>query len=343
MDHKTLIISVVIVTIAVVIGVIGLVSGSETEHAPIAPSTSAEAEALDLVLRDLKRNWKPTDKARILAEAVERADELRRPLVEMLSKQSGELLAEAIELAAILELREARQAIARLAEGGPERLRPAAILAAEQLEPWSPKQLGKFLQTGTPPVICAALEISSSRDDRPFVEIVSLFGHAAAQVRQAASNAIPAQISSEDQRALISLAGNATEDEAVYAIRAMGRTGIPPLVEAFLVEQIKDPVRSIRMAALDALTQKGSPLQQATTVWRFVREGSVDVMERAKSFVCLERTRSFEVFEIRDALPGLHPYLKYFAARCLVSAGERQGVGVRIDLVSKGTETRSRM
>ncbi len=42
--------------------------------------------------------------------------------------------------------------------------------------------------------------------------------------------------------------------------------------------------------------------------------------------------------KIRDELSNLHPYLKYFAARCLVSAGEREGVGILIDLVEYGSD-----
>ena len=66
-------------------------------------------------------------------------------------------------------------------------------------------------------------------------------------------------------------------------------------------------------------------------VWTLVSRG--DPAEAAKALLCLERTKSFTASQMRGLLPKLDQYLKYFGARCLISAGDKKGVRVLIDLV----------
>ena len=235
-----------------------------------------------------------------------------------------------IELAAALEIHEARPAIASLAEKGEEQVRSAAILAGERLKPWSRAELAHFLKGSAKPVLLAALEVSSSRSDRPLVPIVRLLGHEDQAMRDAAMNAIPTQLTPQQLGELVSAAQTAPSEEATDIIRALGKTNSVGSIEGFLIDRLGQRVHSIRVAALDALSNKGSRLNNSVAVWRLVTRG--DHVEGAKALMCLERTKSFTASQMRTLLPKLDPYLRYFAARCLISAGDREGVRALIDL-----------
>ncbi len=326
-------------TLAIVIGADLLGPGSKQEGRQVrASSSSPDREELESFLRELKRTWKAETKTRLLREATGKVGTFKAPLLDLLAAEAHPLLAEAIQLAAALDVWESRRAIVQLAVYGPEGLRPPAILAVERLDPWSRQELVQFLRQDKPAVALAALELSATRDDRPLAEIVNLLCHADPDVRAAAAQAIPRKMDADSLDDLLTLAREATGDQAVHLMRALGRTQPVAAVEAFLIEQLEAREQSVRMAALDALMGRARPLRRPAAVWKFAMNELVGLTERARAFVCLEKTKSFRVADIRQELPHLHPYLMYFAARCLIAAGETEGVGVLIHLLELGKD-----
>ena len=334
MKHKGVVAGAVVLTLAALIGIGLLLSGPEEAGPSASSSPFGEVEA---VLGELRRTWKQDEKARVFEAAARRIDQLRSPLVSLLSEPSHPLMKEAVQLAAALDVREAHPAIVRLAKSGPESIRPAAILAAERLEPWGREELADFLGEDTPPILITALEVSSSSVERPFLEIIDLFGHEEPQVREAASEAIPYELEPEILEELLAVARNATGDRALYAIRALGRTKLVAKVETFLVKQLDAPDTSLRMAALDALSAKGSPLTRSMPVWKLALDSREEPLVQAAAMSCLERTRSFTTTLIRKTLPRMGPLTRYFAARCLLTDGQKQGIAILL-----GLETRRR-
>ena len=187
MENRNLVVGLVIVVLATVIAGVAFL-GSEERANPDATS-SARVE-LEAILGELKRNWKSGPRSEIFRKAADRIDELRTPLVDLLSTPPHPLLKEAVELASALEVADAQPPIVDLAEAGPEPVRPAAILAGERLGPWSRDELAHFLTGGPSPVLMATLEVSASRSDRPLTPIVQLLGHEHRAVREAAMNAL---------------------------------------------------------------------------------------------------------------------------------------------------------
>ncbi|MHC4516321.1 MAG: HEAT repeat domain-containing protein [Planctomycetota bacterium] len=334
MEQRKMVTWLAVSTLAMVISAAALLPGSKEARRDLAASSgSPDSEELESFLRELKRTWKPETKTRRLRKAAGKVDTFKAPLLDLLADEAHPLLAEAIQLAAALEVWESRRAIVQLAVYGPEGLRSPAILAAERLEPWSQQELVQFLREGKPAVALAALQVSATRDDRPLAEIFNLLSHEDPDVRAAAAQAIPHDMDADSLDELLALARGATGDEAVHVMRALGRARPVAAVEGFLIEQLEAREQSARMAALDVLMSRTEPLHQPADVWEFAVNDLVGVTERARAFVCLERTRSFRIADIREELPRLHPYLLYFAARCLISAGETEGVGVLIHLL----------
>ena len=329
MQHKGLVAGSVTLTLAAVIG-IGMMASGPGEAGP--SGSSSRFPELEAVLGELRRTWKADEKAEVFAAAAARIDDLRSPLLDLLSEPPHPLMKEAVQLAASLDVREAHPAIVRLAESGPERLRPAAILAAERLQPWTREELAAFLGDDLPPILIAALDVASSSVERPFLEIIDLFGHEDPQVRRAASEAIPYELEPEILEELLAVAGNATGDRARNAIRALGRTKLVAEVETFLIQQLDVTDPSLRLAALDALGAKGSPLTRSTPVWKIALDGREDPVTQAAALYCLERTHSFTTRLIRRTLPRMGPLPRYVAARCLLTNGEKDGIAILLNL-----------
>jgi hypothetical protein len=333
MDRRKLIAWLVLSVLVVVMVAFVLLPGAEQPLAkPAMASIPTDRMELESLLGELKRTWQPYAKARLWDEAAGRVDKLSPPLLKLL-QEPHPLLAQAIGLASHLRLRECHEAIARLATQGPEPLRPSAILAAERLEPWGRPALLGFLQEDKPPVVCAALEVCATRADRPLGEILVLLTHGDRDIREAAIRAIPSEMNSNELQELLAIARSAPSDQVNHIIRALGRTKRTEGIEEFLLGQLGAREQSLRVTALDALTGDDKPLHRPGPVWQLVLNRDVSLTERATALVCLEKTRSFDVALIREELPRLNPYLTYFAARCLVQAGDRDGITTLIDLL----------
>ena len=100
-----------------------------------------------------------------------------------------------------------------------------------------------------------------------------------------------------------------------------------------LVEVLDSHDSELRVAALDALATKQAPLHNPAALWHLVCNEEIDPVERARACYCLERTKSIDPATVLEKLHNLHPYVRYFAARCLIAAGERKGIGVLLDLL----------
>lgn len=305
-------------------------AGKQTTAA--TPSDRLELEAF---LGELKRTWQPWAKTKLLAKANASVDRFKGPLLDLLQEpEPNPLRLQAIRLAAELELTHCRGAIAHLATKGPEDMRAEAVVAVERLGRWNQTELLDLLRNTAPGVICAALEVCSKRSDRPLAEILLLLSHDDLGVRQAATKAIPRELNANELKNLMIVARSVADDQRLPMVQAVGRTKRVPEVEDFLLEQLVSRDPSIRLAALDALASDTSgPLHRPATVWNFVLNTDCDLNERARAFVCLEKTASFDAAQVREELPRLHPYLSYFAARCLIRGGDKQGITALIALV----------
>jgi hypothetical protein len=94
-------------------------------------------------------------------------------------------------------------------------------------------------------------------------------------------------------------------------------------------------IAEVRVAALDALCANRCALRTdiADRVWQNISHGLEDAGEIGATFLCLERSGSIPLEKIRDNLPTFGIFQSHFAARCLITAGEADGIGVLIGVL----------
>ena len=85
MEHKGVVAGAVVLTLGAVIAIGLILSGPEEAGPSGSSSPFAELEA---VLEELRRTWKQDEKAKVFEAAAGRIDELRSPLVGLLSEPS---------------------------------------------------------------------------------------------------------------------------------------------------------------------------------------------------------------------------------------------------------------
>ena len=307
---------------------------------PLLPRNPTESQVsleLRAVLMSLKRTWQPKARARVLARARPHAKQFEPFVLAILKDPRHKLCPEACDLAGAFRYSDAQPLLASLGLNARDRVRARAIPAAESLAPWHPDDLASLLRGDNARALVATLEVCAARPDRPLIDILPLLEHEDEAIRKAALAAVPTAPTYEHRRALLDFARGAEGESVLFALEALSHTGIDPEIESLLVSKLNDPDIKVRFAALDALTTKRSKLLDPEAVWSPSQSFQMDVLERAKALYCLEKTRSYDVESILEELPGMDPFSKHFAARCLIVAGEREGVAALLDVVQAET------
>ena len=299
-----------------------------------APGQPSILDELEEVLVDLRRTWQPRARERLLEDARQQISRWSPPLLWLLSQPKHPLLPEALDLVQELEIAECRFHVLMLVQEGPQSARPKALVVAHRLEPLLGHELTPFLEDRDPEMVVAALQCAATASEVRLEAIIQLVVHPDVRVCEAALDVIPEQLAEEDLDHLLDLARTASGPSAVFTIRALGRAEIVDRSEAFLNGALSSWEPEIRTSALEALAGKDGPLSDPGPVWAMATDPALDLHDRARAFLCLEKTGSSSPDALRDELYGMHPFLKYFAARCLITAGDAKGMEILVDLDS---------
>jgi hypothetical protein len=185
-------------------------------------------------------------------------------------------------------------------------------------------------------VICAALERAELRTkDHPTFALIRLLGHKDPEIHKAALRALPPSFLPSERDMLILNIDHGTELAGQNSMRALAKVKIDDEVESVLMDKLGSVERETRLLALDLLSTKTTKLKNPTAVWSPARMASLDDHEHARSLLCMERTGSFHSGRLKDALVLMSPLPRYMAARCLVTAGDKHGVSVLLDLLEE--------
>ncbi len=302
---------------------------------------SAIEQELVRELELLRGAWDPKWRKRILDKAPIRAQEFAGPLNRILRMRSHRLMEQAVEYAGALGELDLRDAAAEIATSSAQlapSLRIKAMKTTEQLGRWDRDQLADFVALGTPPVQLAALEISSQRRDAPWPEILELLTNADDSVAgrtlsNAAIQAIPEHPPEELARALWDMVVSGDTQGTMLGLRAIRRTKLDAAMGQRLAGLLGRLNPDAQLVCLDLLGSMGKPLGDPGPVWNLVQEADTDSRIRARALYCLEQTRSFEAQQVREQVFNMDPLAKYFAARCLIAADQRDGPDILLDLV----------
>ncbi len=284
----------------------------------------------------LRGAWDPRERQRILDQASARTSQFAGPLHRILRTRDPRLLEPAIEYAGALGALDLRPTLAEMATSSgtlPPGVRGKAVLAAERLDRWSPEQLAEFLAEGTPALALAALEVCGNRQDAPWDAVLALLDHSEEAVAAAAIRAIPEVPPADLQQALWDMIGSGQSERTVLGLQALGRTRIDSHTCSKLALQLERLRGNAQLCCLELLGRSGRRLPDPRPVWRLVTSTETDALVRARALYCLEQTRSFDVQAVRSQIHYMSPHAKYFAARCLVTAGESDGADMLLDLV----------
>ena len=257
----------------------------------------------------------------------------------MLSLPAHSRLAEAVDLASEIGLEEAHPILVDLLESAPASRRPATIVAAARLRPWPTEHLVEFLGSADPAVRVAALGLASAAPKELLPELLEMLHDPDASVRAAALDAVPHRMPDAIRRALLEEARGSQGTPGILVLRALGKIQFRADSEDLLVGKLDSGDPAVRAAALDSLSCKGGRLRRPERVWGVVASAGSDPEERARALFCLEKTNSCPLGDLERQLQYLpHPLPRFFAARCLVSAGKPRGVEILIELLGEESQ-----
>ena len=336
MASKRIVTVLGILSTVVVFAVARRTAGGDPTSGPQDDVRESEALVqLEDTLDQIKRAWNPRVKARVVAGARAKAEQLEEPLLWLLSNPRHDRLGEAIGLVSQLGLAKAHPMLVDLVDTAPESLQPAAVVAAGHLEPWSTEELMDLLRSEKAVLRAAAAESAADGPGGRTLELlIAMLEDPEASVRDAALEVFPRQMQGRERKEFFEWAGYADGPTEVWAIRAVGKIEFGEDSEALLHEKLRSMDRATRAAALDALSRKGNRLRQPNTVWAMAIYSHSDPVEQAKALYCLERTRSFSAGELRRELVFIQdPLPRFFAARCLITDGDKQGAVILIELL----------
>lgn len=292
-------------------------------------------------LEELGATWEPKQHQRLLDRAPENAARFAGPLDRMLRMRDSKLLEPAVEYAGALGVDKLRPTLASMTVSGmtlPPGVRSKAMKAAERLGPWTKDQLAEFLTQGTPPMKLAALEICAHRRDAPWPEILALFDGSDDTVTSqtltaAAIKTVPQIPPPELLKALLEMVAEGGPDTASLALKALSRAKLEDEIYVKLARQLEEMESGTRMSCLDLLGAIGRRLPDPAPVWTLITSPETKPLVRARALYCLEQTRSIDAAEVRKQIFYMDPTAKYFAARCLLAADQKDGGEILLDLV----------
>jgi len=292
-------------------------------------------------LEALRAAWEPKQRQRILDRASTHAENFAGPLHRMLRMRNPKLIDPAVEYAGALGVASLRPTLARMAISPrelPPGVRSKAMKSAEQLSPWGRNQLAEFLTEGTPPMKLAALEICANRRDAPWIEVLELLSSGDdnvtdQQLAEAAIKAIPEIPPPELVKALWDMIILGDRGSVVLGLRALRRARLDPEMYTKLAGRLEHLDSGGRMICLDLLGGAGKRLPDPVPVWTLITSPDTKPLVRARAIYCLEQTTSFQAEEVRKQVFYMDPLAKYFAARCLIAADQKDGGEILLDLV----------
>lgn len=313
--------------------------GSAADGAALDGIGESVAGRLEVTFDEIRRAWNPRVKVRIVDAARPARAEFEQPLLAILAQPTHVRLGDAIYLASQLGIADARPLLVELSTTAPEQYRPAAILAAARLGPWPAEDLIGFLDEDDPAIRAAALGLAAPARGEVLSRIFALLGDPDETVRDAALAAVPRRLTDAQRDELIEITRYAEDEHEVRGIRALARAGVGPVTERLLLEKLIGLHRAARIAALQALAGKGEPLTEPGAVWDLATVLAEDPVEQAVALSCLERTRSFDAGDLLRQIPAIKdPVCRFYAARCLIRAGEKQGAAILVELLEDQVE-----
>jgi hypothetical protein len=293
-------------------------------------ATTPLPAALEQPLLAVHRAWNAGERLALIAAAGGPAQLFNESLLRLLGQPDHMLFKAAVEVCATHRIHGADLRLRGLVLRGPPAAKGIAVSAANAIEPWADDQVDDLLASEHRTVVLAALAIAAERrQQRPAV--LPLLQHADAEIRRAALQAVP-EGAAELQADLLRRAHSAGAPLAEVA-RALRKTGMTAAAEAALTELLSHTDADVRRAALDGLRSKRGPLLQADALWTLAGRTD-DPLEQAHCVYAVEQSESVAVTAVQRALPALHPYARYFAARCLIAVGSRDGVAELLDLLA---------
>lgn len=312
-----------------------LVSASVTKVVP--RNTSAEAaiwRELEEFLASLERAWNPRDRERLLEAKRPRAETLMPAFARLLRDEpKHELAAVGLEVVGRFGLVDLHRAVEDLVWDGPDALRPAAVRAADELQPWQTDDLVYLLEEEDEAVRLAAYEIACRRADGPWRTMFEQLLWESPEVQRAVQESLPEALPPAAVDALASSLREAGPQAAVSLIAALGRGPRTAQAETLLLGCLQHGEPEVLTATLQALQARPLPLSDPLPVWEVVEDARWSDGLRASALLCLERTASFDADRVRSAATMLPPWTRYQAARCLLRAGDRTGVDLLVELL----------
>lgn len=331
------------VQIVSTIGVLGLVAWT-TSQRPSTPQVERigrpvrqACEALEETLLEVKHAWNPRVQERVIEEAKGRIDQLRPPLLWWLGRYDPPLLGEALTLAERLEIEQSRPLMLEIARYGRPELQAIAVVAAARLAPLSDDETKEFFESDVPALRAAAAEACVAEDH--LQGLCDLLFDTDASVRAAASEAIPLELTKASRAQLIGLAKHAEGVSEAGIVRAVGRLHFGKDNEVLLQSKLRSESAETRAIALDALA-RAEKLSDASPIWSFVEDPATHPVDRARALYCLERTESVSIGQLRTLIPRLEDArCKFYAARCFVLLGAREGAAMLVALLDTELDT----
>jgi hypothetical protein len=317
------------------IGLFGAVLFIEPDIEPRrdgAELSATEAELVE-ILEDLRVTWDERRRSRILAEAEFRRADFGVAMQRILRIRKHPLLEQAVDYAQALAAPETVPALLKLSHSTEPMLSHRAILAVEEIQPWTSEQLETFLREGSEAQQLASLKVCSQREDAPWREVFEMLEGEDRLLRKAAIESMPENPNANLRDQLWQMIDLGDSDTVLLGLQAIARTNMVSEYEASLADRLQDLEPAAQHVCLDLLASRGEELQSAQQVWalasNFVTERSV----RAAAMLCLERSEQVDAEVVHDAVFGLGSELQYFAARCLLAKREAAGVDVLMNLL----------
>jgi len=255
------------------------------------------------------------EQRKIVFEARENLGFLEEPLGDVLRDQNYHLLREAIWLAGELRLQSCLQQLRGLARTAYEvDVRLAAFRAAELIEPWSIESLFRFLTDDDARVAQTVLGIVKSRQDSSLGFLLDLIRKADDDVRQAVARRLP-ELLDPNQIAQLTT-GGATSNT----------------MQGILLGKVRNGNPAEQLAALEALAHNGAPLVDTAAIYALLGDRRTPQATKRAALIALERTRTVDADKVARLLPQMDATLRFYAARCLVTAGDNYGLHVLAQL-----------
>jgi hypothetical protein len=296
------------------------------------PAPAASASAAAPLLVTYGSTWDPRRRLRLVQSDPRGWAGMHEEVAHALDHLDPRRVTVALRAARELGYEDLALRVKRLADRGPVAVQAEAIQVGESLEAWSDAELARLLDRDEPAVVRAALAVVKRRPERFMSQVLAKLQDPDSGVRAAALEAIPLDAPDDAVHEAIRLAAGGDPATRRIAFAALARMRIDGAIEAFLVEQLEVAEPVLRLAALETLARKRTPLAQPSAVLDVVDDPSASSAERAVAYRCLERTRTFQPLPASEAAGD--ELTRYSCARLLVSAGRRQGADLLLQLAA---------